>query len=170
MQPLIGVVGFLTINSFLLSFCGPIFDHHFAEREPGHEHIYLGHISPKHIHLYEVLHAHPKTHPNAAPHTDGSPSTDVTSDGIVFLAAHDAMDEVSAQLTVPPAHVALDFPGLAEHRYVFVVPGDDVFPQSAFTAPAKIPPRYSFFLPTDCGSFAAEGLNLKGGHTCGFYL
>ena len=169
MHPFIGVVIFLTIHAFLLSFYGPVFDHHFAEREPAHEHIYLGRISLKHIHPYEVLHAHPKAHPNETSHIDGSSSTDVPSDEIVFLAAHDAMDEVITQLTAPTVNVALNFPGLDKNHYAFVVPGDDVFPQSAFIALPKLPPRYSSFLPTDCGSFAAESFNLKGGHTCDFY-
>ncbi len=32
-----------TVYALLVSFFGPILDHHYAERQTNHEHIYLGH-------------------------------------------------------------------------------------------------------------------------------
>jgi hypothetical protein len=131
----------VALYALFLPFYGPIVDHHFAESEPNHEHIYLRGVSPKHIHPYEVPHTHPKTHPHAdSPASDPS-SPDLPSDGIVFLASHDAMSQVTAQLTVPPVHVTLDFPDLEGDHSLFAAPGDDVFLQDAFVAPAKKPPR-----------------------------
>lgn len=37
---------------------GPVLDHHFAERQPDHAHIYFGPILFRHIHPFEEPHGH----------------------------------------------------------------------------------------------------------------
>ncbi|MBM3943269.1 MAG: hypothetical protein FJ316_10175 [SAR202 cluster bacterium] len=48
----------LALAALLLPVLGPVVDHHFAEREPGHVHIYVGPALPTHLHPYEQSHGH----------------------------------------------------------------------------------------------------------------
>lgn len=49
-------VGALT--ALFLPLFGPLMDHHFAERQPGHAHIYLDGPAHKHLHSYETYDHH----------------------------------------------------------------------------------------------------------------
>jgi hypothetical protein len=74
----------------LLPIYGPAVDHHFAERIPGHAHVYLGEVLPDHTHPYEAEHDHA--------HTDTA-----KGDGIVFLNEHEANDGGMTSLMLHPA-------------------------------------------------------------------
>ncbi len=54
--------------SFLPLF-GPLADHHFAERQPWHSHIYFDGPAHKHLHSYEATDHH-TVRPPASPHWD----------------------------------------------------------------------------------------------------
>jgi len=123
----------------LLPGFGPVLDHHFAEREPHHQHIYFGSVLPKHIHPYEVPHAHGQktavpASGNAAP--DSSPP-----DGIVYLTSYDGIGETLSFPIVPMLHLALVFPDLENNQFVFNAASNDHILSEAFIAPPKKPPR-----------------------------
>ena len=48
----------LVTGALLLPGVGPLLDHHYAERVPGHLHHYLAGVSAAHAHPYEVDHRH----------------------------------------------------------------------------------------------------------------
>ncbi|MEW5989632.1 MAG: hypothetical protein AB1791_23645 [Chloroflexota bacterium] len=48
----------LTAQAILLTIYGPLLDHHFAERQPNHLHIYFGHVLPNHTHAGYETHTH----------------------------------------------------------------------------------------------------------------
>ena len=74
----------LSVTLLFLSFFGPLFDHHYAERSPLHDHVYLGDSEPEHVHPFETLHTHDAVSNEAAPH-DHAGNPDVT----VYLAPDD---------------------------------------------------------------------------------
>lgn len=81
-----GVATFVVLSIALLvaSFFGPVLDHHFTERLPQHEHVYLGDATPDHAHPFETQHSHNEALDEAAPHEHaGAP--DIT----VYLAPDD---------------------------------------------------------------------------------
>lgn len=49
---------FLALYALLLATLGPVLDHHFAERQPDHQHVYLGNTNPAHQHPYQAAHIH----------------------------------------------------------------------------------------------------------------
>ena len=42
----------------LLPGVGPMLHHHYAGRQPGHDHVYMGALFPDHLHDHEVSHDH----------------------------------------------------------------------------------------------------------------
>ena len=65
----------LVTGALLLPAVGPLLDHHYAERVPGHLHLYLAGVSA-HTHPYEVDHRHAYTgaytDASGAPLSEGS--------------------------------------------------------------------------------------------------
>lgn len=48
----------LSTAALLLPSLGPLLDHHFAERQPGHQHWYAGAAAPPHFHDFQRRHVH----------------------------------------------------------------------------------------------------------------
>lgn len=124
-----------------LSFSGPLIDHHYAERQLNHAHIYLGQFVPDHVHPYEVPHTHSHTQEANGRTSAQAPLSDKAPNDIVYLTSYDGMGQVFTQLTVPSIHLALNSPDLEGDSFAFGTPEDDTFPQDVFIVPPKKPPR-----------------------------
>ena len=131
----------VTLYALLLSLFGPVLDHHYAERQPEHGHIYLVRVVPDHIHPYEAPHAHFYTQVADGETSGYAPLSDKVSNDIVYLTSYNGMGQVFPQLTVPSIHLALNFPEPEDNHFAFDTPGDDTLFQEAFIAPPKKPPR-----------------------------
>ena len=108
---------------------GPLLDHHYAERQPSHTHVYLGPAAPDHVHPFEVDGHHAHHHHHGAP-----------SGGIVYLASHDGSGPAQLDVTIPSVEDSpLALP--EEERGGFGAALDDTLPNDAFIAPPKQPPR-----------------------------
>jgi hypothetical protein len=70
----------LALFALCLASLGPVLDHHFAERQPGHTHLYLGAQVPGHLHPYQQAHTHHQA--------EAEPSR---SDDTVYLTTHDGI-------------------------------------------------------------------------------
>ena len=46
------------LAALLIPLLGPLVDHHFAERQPGHLHLYLTGVPVQHLHDHEAYHSH----------------------------------------------------------------------------------------------------------------
>ncbi len=55
------VTALTLLAALLLPPLGPLADHHFAERQPGHLHIYLAGVPIQHLHDHEAFHPHAST-------------------------------------------------------------------------------------------------------------
>ena len=81
----------LSVAALLLSALGPMMDHHFAERHPGHSHWYLGVADGDHSHPFEHYHIHYDAMYAPAP-GDGN---------VVFFAPYDGMGHAQADVAGP---------------------------------------------------------------------
>lgn len=70
----------LVLLALSLASLGPVLDHHFAERQPGHTHLYLGAHVPDHLHPYQQAHTHHRAEA-ASPRSDDTVYL-TTQDGI----------------------------------------------------------------------------------------
>ena len=117
---------------------GPLVDHHFAERHPGHQHFYLGSADPAHSHGYEDSHGHRSSwvYGAAVPSDAGREPY-----GIVFLMPNDGAGHGAADIAVPVALQSVRFGSAAGN----LPPGgaDDVETalSGASVTPSAPPPR-----------------------------
>ncbi len=98
----------------LLPGVGPLLDHHYAGRQPGHGHLYLGAVLYDHVHGPEVAHTHSygRAHIHVddghAGHSHGGPA------GVAFFAPHDGASQGHAYVPASASSVDLTFPEPAE--------------------------------------------------------
>lgn len=127
--PAWAVLALLAVGVLMLPSLGPLLDHHFAERQPGHSHWYRGAAGPEHSHPFEHFHIH----------YDAMYDAD-NSGGIAFFTRNDGAGHSCADLVAPgPApRLRLDDGGDPLLRYG----GDDGGVRRGVTvAPDRRPPR-----------------------------
>ena len=83
------------VAALAISTLGPMLDHHFAERHPGHLHLYLGAATPAHSHSYQAGHSHHGSW-MYGPAEQGS-----ASDGIAYVMPNDGAGHVAADIAAP---------------------------------------------------------------------
>lgn len=121
--PAYQLLALLAVLGLFLPFLGPVVDHHFAERHPAHQHLYLGAAVPEHQHLYQAAHRHhhpinhqpgnhqPSNHRagdyRAGDYRSGSP----TAPAVAFLAPADGGVPVAADIVSAAAWPPLLFGG-----------------------------------------------------------
>ncbi len=119
----------LAVALLLVSAFGPMVDHHFAERHPGHGHFYLGAADPVHTHPFEHSHIHYDELYAPAP----------GDEGIVYFAPHDGSGHAPADVasTVIPSSPVFDETGDPS-----LLSGDYGLPvlRGAFVDPPHRPP------------------------------
>ena len=113
------------------SLLGPSLDHHFAERQLGHSHIYLAQHDVDHLHPYQ------DAHPHSGP---GQEQTTPVGEGIVYLSSYDGSGrsfESPLSLAIKPATI---FPYLGNNSlFLRKIPESNAL-NEAFVAPPKKPP------------------------------
>lgn len=128
----------LLVLAIALLSLGPMLDHHFAERHPGHRHFYLGSADSSHPHGYQESHVHDSSW---AYGSDGSWAGMSEVDGIVFLMPNDGAGHNAADITIPMAVQSLRFGGGEGNRPS--IGRDEAFTalSGASISPSVPPPR-----------------------------
>lgn len=85
----------LVVSALALSALGPMLDHHFAERHPGHLHLYLGSAGPDHSHSYQDNHSHNGSQ-MYGPAEKGKPP-----EGVAFVMPNDGTGHLAADIAAP---------------------------------------------------------------------
>ena len=129
----------LAVAALLLPFLGPAMDHHFAERQHGHGHVYLGAASAEHQHPYEGPHIH-QNDPHLA--HGGSvvavPGNGVPDD-IVYLTSYRGLGQELASPLAAPIRPAVIFPD--NDPFLFAIARREHILSGVFVAPPENPPR-----------------------------
>jgi hypothetical protein len=122
-------------------FFGPMLDHHFAERQHTHQHIYFGSTDVKHTHFYELLHLHPHAYNMPIiPPGNGSQSNESPNE-VIYLTSQDGIGQNAPSFTIPASQVDFVFPDLGDHHFLLSSTGQDSLPPETFIPPPKRPPR-----------------------------
>ena len=135
------ILNLIALQALLLPVYGPIFDHHFGERQLYHIHLYTEAGSFAHVHLYEAPHTHGHEHGRAqAPFALGF-SDDLLSDGVVSLPANDLIHHQfsSIELTLTEA-AALRKEGSQDERGS-LIQESLLLARSITILPPRKPPR-----------------------------
>ena len=123
------------LYALLLPVFGPLLDHHFAEWQHNHAHVYFNGGAPGHRHVYDAAaggHAHRLL-------SDGTGAAGAT--GIAYLTAYDGAGPGSTYLPVTPVIQSLCFPDPGDCILLSGNAPNDIIPPGAFTAPPRKPPR-----------------------------
>jgi hypothetical protein len=127
--------------ALFLPFLGPMLDHHVAERQPSHAHVYFSSAAAEHVHFYEDGNSHVYHHrdSNSGPNTlprDGSGKAEV-----VYLTANDGLSQSVTSLAATALHVSAVYPDPDDSRILLGFGEGDNLPPEAFVPPPRIPPR-----------------------------
>ena len=123
-------LAFAAVLALMLPMAGPLLDHHFAERHPGHTHVYLGEVAPGHLHSYEALHSHNHHHHGGQAETNG----------IVYFSPMEGITTGPADVAEPAQRQLVVFAGLNDN---VLSPGarNEAAPAGNIISPLKRPPR-----------------------------
>ena len=76
------VTALTLLAALLLPLLGPLMDHHFAERQPAHLHVYPAGVPIQHLHDHEAFHSHEA--PNVGP-VEVANSGPVLESSVIFM-------------------------------------------------------------------------------------
>ena len=125
----------VALVALALPLFGPVLDHHFAERQPHHVHVYLGGPVPDHVHPYETSGRRHNGHQHVhAPHDPGQ------NDGILFLTDHQGIGHGLAAVVSSLGQDASTVPG-PDAVIRLNITGDGPAPRDALVRLPKKPPR-----------------------------
>ena len=127
--------------ALFMPFFGPMLDHHFAERQHNHEHVYFGSAGAKHVHFYELIHPHSHTQNAPATTADNGPASGELPNEVIYFTSQDGAGQSFAFFAAPSLHVDLVFPTLGDNRFLLSSTGQDSLPPETFIPPPKRPPR-----------------------------
>ena len=125
---------------FLPSF-GPMLDHHMAERNPYHAHIYLSPAGAGHVHFYEDAHYHVHHHRDSNPVSPTLPGDGSGNSEVVYLTSNDGLGQSLTSLAFTSLHVDVVYPAPDDRNFLPEIVVEDVLPPGTFTAPPRRPPR-----------------------------
>ena len=127
----------LVVFSLGLSSFGPMLDHHFAERHPGHGHFYFGAAASDHSHTINLSHTH--TDLTMLGRAVVAPE-DLNVDGIVFVSPNAGGGTGAADPTLPLT--APSFVGIGDGAAPLnATVGDRAVISGTVIAPPTRPPR-----------------------------
>ena len=132
----------ITVGALFLPVFGPMLEHHFAERQLEHVHIYVGTAVADHVHPYETLHSHSPshTHDKADDVFRDSSSKSAPSQDIVYLTSQEGSEQGFTPFSAPSLRGDVFFPDPPDDWFLSTLAHDDL-PLEAFIPPPEKPPR-----------------------------
>lgn len=125
--------------ALFVPFFGPVLDHHFAERQPFHIHVYpSGNDGHHHVHFYEQGHSQSHEPEGRDAHSYDRQSQD---SNIIYLTSDEGWSQGANSVVVTTSHVDVLYPPAADNPFLPGSTGQDPYPLENFVAPPKKPPR-----------------------------
>ena len=91
----------ILVVAIALMSLGPMLDHHFAERHPGHQHVFLGAADSSHSHTFDKSHAHYGSWMYGPAPSSFSSSPSGESASIIFLMPNDGAGNGATDIVAP---------------------------------------------------------------------
>jgi hypothetical protein len=132
----------IAVGALMLPVFGPMLEHHFAERQLDHVHIYSGPTVPDHVHPYETPHSHSpgQTHNKADDVLRDSSSKSTTSQEIVYLTSQEGSERGFGPFSTPLLRGDVFLPEPPDDWFLSSLAHDDL-PFETFIPPPETPPR-----------------------------
>ena len=124
----------LSIAAAIVSvFLGPLMDHHFAERQHNHSHIYLTGSVAEHM--------HPEGHPFEIPHSHSNTDRQGTGHhGIIYQTSNDGLHDSGTGSVIAFVDKS-SLPLAGDYSSPDALTNSESILAEAFVAPPKKPPR-----------------------------
>ena len=124
----------LAFAAVILAFLGPALDHHFAERQHDHSHLYLSRAA--------ASHGHPGLHPFEQFHSHGTVATnDAEHDGVIYQTSDDRTGDSGSASAGAVINNGTTFLFDGRDLLSLAVAPDEGLYLEAFVQPPKKPPR-----------------------------
>ncbi len=139
MAELLRPLAIIGLYALLLPVFGPALDHHFAEWQHNHDHIYLGSragFGADHVHAYELSGRH--EHRPAPASRNGQP----LPEGLVFLTAFDSAGAGAVYAPIGSAAASLCFPASGGCPPLAGYLAEESVPPGFTPAPPRKPPTF----------------------------
>lgn len=134
---LIPITALALLAALLVPLLGPLADHHFAERQPGHVHIYVSGVPVQHLHDHEALHSHTNPAMVLAPFEAQSPTVESS---VIFLPQEGeglSVSTVGVTLALLTTIIALTLPTI----FTILSPRSQLALRGISLSPEPPPPR-----------------------------
>lgn len=120
----------------LLPGLGPLLDHHYAGRQPGHDHVHMGALFPDHLHDHEVSHDHDHDH-----HIRSSTQDEEDRGGPVVIASYSGAVLGHAYVSGSASQTELRSPDPDGSPHSYYSGQDGALRQQNTVTPPTEPPR-----------------------------
>lgn len=122
---------------------GPVLDHHYAERQHSHDHIYIGYADGDHEHPYETDHVHSYGHYHqASPWSpDSRHAASSSAGGTLYFVTYDMSDQGFASATLAPIALSDLLPNAGSDDFVKGFDSGQDIPTDPFLSKPDHPPR-----------------------------
>ena len=126
-------ISFLIAAAVVLGFIGPVVDHHFAERQHNHSHLYLT--------VNAAEHGHAILHPFEEPHSHVTADTEAAGHhGVLYQTSNDGLGDSGTGLVI--GFIEDSSPQIRSGDFLPNAQADSARNlHEAFMAPLKRPPR-----------------------------
>ena len=128
----------LMVAALALSSLGPMIDHHYAERHPGHGHLFFGAADVSHSHDFDGSHDH---YGAWMYYPAQGKSTGAQSPGIAYFMPLDGSGSSSADIASPVVKKSLLLAGGDDTGLLAPASGVTASLTGATVSPLKRPPR-----------------------------
>ena len=118
----------------LLPGLGPMLDHHYAGRQPGHDHVHVGALVPDHLHGHEISHDHDHSRHSADGDEEGRGR-------LLVIAAYNGAVAGHAYVSGSASQTELSLPDPEGSPHSHYSGQDGVLRQQSFVVPPTRPPR-----------------------------
>ena len=119
----------------LLPGLGPMLDHHYAGRQPGHGHVHVGALLPDHVHGHDLSHDHDHSNASHVAEDEGDRG------GFLVIATYSGAVLGHAYVSGSASQTALSFPDPDESPHSYYSGQDGALRQQSFVTPPTEPPR-----------------------------
>ncbi len=127
----------IALYALLLPVVGPLLDHHYAEWQHNHGHVFLGGAPGEagfHVHIYETSGDH--GHLPAADYSDGRSGPE----GVAYFSGFDGAGSGPVSSPTGPSTDSLTFPDPGDHPLLAAYRGAELPRTGVHVAPPRKPP------------------------------
>lgn len=130
----------IALYALLLPVVGPALDHHYAEWQHNHGHVYFGGRAEMGLGFHSHVYDGQASHVHRASGLSGEKGA---QDGVAYFASYDGSGHAPINSPTGPSTDSVRYPDGADGLILLSHIGTDTVPEGVLNAPPRKPPRYN---------------------------